>query len=150
MTEDSAADAHAAFACAALLEQGAKLHLLSLALTLGALLALPLVGMELPWLILCVALVCLGMIEFYVAIRVGLDARLMHRLAEDAKRAPPDLDAFDRGLALAGLRGATATPRSLAERIAGAFGLLRGQAIVTALQIALALVGAVIANAFGG
>jgi hypothetical protein len=141
MTTDDRIAAEAAFACAALLEQGRKLQALSLVLTAIAVFATlgPQPGR--PQALVAVALsILLGVVALYLAIRVGLDARLMRRLAEQADAGRLDLGAFDAGLALAELRPEAASTRPLGDRIAGATGLLRNQAIATAAQL-LALVG---------
>lgn len=145
MTRDDRIGAEAAFACAALLEQGRKLQALSLVLTGIAVFATlgPQPGR--PQAQVAVALsILLGIVALYFAIRVGLDARLMRRLAAQADHGRLDLASFDAGLTLAGLRPAAAATRTLGDRIAGASGLLRNQALATAAQLIVLAGGALL------
>lgn len=145
MTRETRIDAQAAFACAALLEQGRKLHALSLLLS-GAALLMLVIGhnpIGSPRNIVVGPVILLGLVALYFAGRVGLDEKLMQRLATQADGGELDLGAFDAGLTLAGLRPAAATPRALGDRIAGATRLLRNQAIATVAQL-LALVAGTI------
>jgi hypothetical protein len=145
MTSDDRSAAEAAFACAALLDQGRKLQALSLVLTGVAILAAlgPQPGR--PQMQIAVAAsILLGVVALYFAIRVGLDARLMHRLAVQADDGRLDLARFDAGLTLAGLRPATASTRTLGDRIAGASALLRNQALATAAQLVVLVGGALL------
>jgi len=144
MTHETRIDAEAAFACAALLAQGRKLHALSQVLTGIALFTLATVHpLRLPSQIAVGTSLSLGFVALYFASRVGLDQQLMQRLATQADDGRLDLGALDAGLALAGLRPAAATTRALRDRIAGATRLLRNQAIATVVQF-LALVAGTI------
>ncbi len=144
MTRETRIDAEAAFACAALLEQGRKLHALSLMLTGIALFMLVTVHpLRSPHHIVVGSVILLGVVALYFASRVGLDQRLMRRLATQADDGQLDLGDFDAGLTLAGLRAAAATTRPLGYRIAGATRLLRNQAIATAAQFFALFVGTI-------
>lgn len=145
MTSDDRSAAEAAFACAALLEQGRKLQALSLMLTGIAVFAAlgPQPGRPQMQIAIAVSIL-LGVIALYFAIRVGLDARLMRRLATLADDGRLDLACFDGGLTLAGLRPAAASTRTLGDRIAGAIGLLRNQALATAAQLIVLVGGAIL------
>lgn len=145
MTTDDRSTAEAAFACAALLEQGRKLQALSLVLTGIAVFAAlgPQPGRPQMQIAVAVSIAC-GVIALYFAIRVGLDARLMRRLATQADEGRLDLARFDAGLTLAGLRPAAASTRTLGDRIAGATGLLRNQALATAAQLIVMVGGAIL------
>ena len=145
MSSDDRAAAEAAFACGALLEQGRKLQALSLVLTGIAVFAAlgPLPGRPLMQVAIVVSII-LGLVALYFAIRVGLDARLMRRLASQADEGRLDLAQFDAGLTLAGLRPAAASTRTLGDRLSGAAALLRNQAMATAAQLIVLVGGALL------
>jgi hypothetical protein len=123
---------HALGATAALLRQGSVLHLTTLALMIPTVLG--------PggWL----ALVAIGIVacETWFALRVGLDARLFARLAEEARDGRLDLAAFDAGLVESGLLGSPPPNRSVAARVAGALRLLKVQGALVVAQGGLAVV----------
>lgn len=145
MTPEDRIGAEAAFACAALLEQGAKLQALSLALTgLAVYAALGPPPGRPQWQAMLGLSLAFGVVALYFAIRVGLDRRLMLRLARQADGGKLDLAAFDGGLSLAGLRPPAAAPRALGDRIAGATRLLRNQAIATGAQLVVLAGGALL------
>ncbi len=145
MTRDTRIDAEAAFACAALLEQGRKLQALSLVLT-GIALYMLVIGhhpIASPKHAVVGPVVLLGFVALYFASRVGLDQKLMRRLATQADDGRLDLGAFDAGLTLAGLRPAAASTRTLGDRIAGATRLLRNQVIATVAQFLALIAGTI-------
>jgi hypothetical protein len=114
-------------ATAALLRQGAALHLAATGLAVAALLHRPPIGMFL-------AVLATYSVEVVYAVRVGLDAHLFDRAA-DAE----DLDGLDRGLFEAGLVSEPPrATRSVTSRIAGARRLFRAQAAAV-VGVALAL-----------
>jgi len=131
MTE--APPAWLAAVCAALLAQGQRIDALSRLLTVGALLLAPfapqnaLAGLGL--------VVAAGILQLYLAIRVGFDAALFGRLADMT-----DLAGMDAALLQLALIPAAKAGRSLAPRLAGARRLLRGQRLALALQLAALLV----------
>jgi hypothetical protein len=124
-------------ATAALLRQGSVLHLTTLALMVPTVVIGPSVGL---------AIVSVGIVacETWFALRVGLDARLFERLAEEARDGTLDLAAFDAGLVEAGLLESLPPNRTVRGRVAGAVGLLKLQAGLVVAQGGLAVVAAVI------
>ena len=91
--------------------------------------------------------VLLGLVELYLAIRVGFDAALFHRLAA----APEGFDCarLDRALSRLGLMPEAKTGRPIVERIAGARRLLAWQGMTLVAQVLLVLVGAALSAALG-
>lgn len=147
--DDTRAAAASATLTAATLAQGRSLHLLSLALLLPALATL-LLAPGGPARIACLALsLVAGAVQAYHALRSGLDAALFAHWARcwstpAAVDVDADLQAFDQALGSAFGQLALA-PRPLAERVHGALGLLRRQALALALQ-GLTLLAAVAAG----
>ena len=150
MAPDDTRDAAASAALtAATLAQGRSLHLLSLALLLPALATL-LLAPGGPARVACLALsLVAGAVQAYHALRCGLDAALFAHWAAcwsgpAAADVNADLHTFDQALGSAFGQPARA-PRPLAERVRGALGLLRRQALALALQ-GLTLLAAVAAG----
>lgn len=84
-----------------------------------------------------IALLSLGMIERYLALRVALDSRLFGRLAQGYLPGLPALDtALQRVLSVSAAKAG----RGLPARIAGARRLYRAQVIATLLLTALNIV----------
>jgi hypothetical protein len=136
---------HFLLAAAALLDQGATIDRLSRPLTIVALLGLLAgLGVELgPLLTLGLLLVAIaGLIEAFFAIRVGFDAVLFHRLADDDRRSGLDLRGLDGALVMLGLVPEAKTARPVDVRVRGARRLLTLQAVALALQIAVIFFGA--------
>lgn len=113
----------------------------SLALTVLALAAawvMPPAGL-LPQLLLLLVIVA-GAAEKFFALRVAFDASLFAQWAEswqqaaEPGRAEADLAAFDQALAACGLRANGGEVRELDLRLVGAFGLLRWQLALFAVQ----------------
>jgi hypothetical protein len=136
---------------AALLDQGQHADHLSRPITAASvfvLLLLPVFLGPLPVLLTAILalVVLLGLIELYLAIRVGFDAALFHRLA-----MPEGFDCtrLDRALLQLGLTPEARKERPIIERIAGARRLLAWQGVTLAAQILLVLVGAGLAAALG-
>jgi hypothetical protein len=133
-----------AAAAAALLDQGQRADRLSRPITAASALVLLLPAfMEPPPVLLTTSLaliVLLGLVELYLAIRVGFDAALFRRLAV----APDGFDCarLDRALSRLGLMPEARTGRPMIERVAGARRLLAWQGRTLAAQILLVLVGA--------
>jgi hypothetical protein len=132
MSDPNADEASLAVA-AALLDQGRALHLASAALTLAASVPAPAAPGVGGALLAIAALMTFGT-ESWFAARVGLDARLFHRLAAGTL----DLGALDQGLVNVGLLGAEPAPRSVIARIHGARRLFVVQACLVAVQAAVA------------
>jgi hypothetical protein len=136
--DNTRAAAASAALTAAALAQGRSLHLLSLALLLPALATL-LLAPGGPARVACLALSLMaGAVQAYNAVRSGLDAALFAHWARcwsapAAVDVDADLQAFDQALGSAFGQPARA-PRPLAERVRGALGLLRRQALALALQ----------------
>jgi hypothetical protein len=124
-------------AAAAWLDQGRRIDRLSRLLTASALAALVAIAVLGAPKLMVVALLALsvlaGVAELYLALRVGFDAGTL------------ELANLDAALTTLGLLPAGKAGRLLEARVAGACSLLYQQAGSLALQIALLLLGAVIA-----
>ena len=130
-------------AAAAFLAQGRLIGGLSRLLTAGALLllvALEIFGPTPPTAtaIALLAAIALGLVERYFAFRVGFDAALFARLADDPYATLPHLD---RAFVDLGLLPREKAGRTLQVRFAGARKLLLRQAAAAILQV-LALIAA--------
>ena len=136
---DAADTAWSAAITAAVLRRGAMLHVASLVLTLGALLGGATLKSYVGWLIAAAIVFVLGLGEFWLAARVALDADLFNALA--ARQS--DLAGFDRAMQSLGLMPAGKTGRPLETRVRGAFRLLKLQALMLGLQVAVLIVCAV-------
>jgi hypothetical protein len=147
-----AAEQDLAAAAAALLDQGQRADRLSRPITAASALVLLLLPAflepppVLPTTILALV-VLLGLIELYLAIRVGFDAALFRRLAA----APEGFDRarLDRALSRLGLMPEAKAGRPIIERIAGARRLLAWQGMTLFAQILLVLIGAGLSAALG-
>jgi hypothetical protein len=143
MPREAAADAWSAAIAAAILRRGAMVHAASLVLTLIALLtgvALAFVAAKpgTAWLSVGIVVVLLGILEFWLAGRVALDAELFAAIA--ARGAA--LEGFDRAMLGLGLMPIAKANRPMGSRIRGALRLVRLQALVAALQAIALLAGA--------
>ena len=126
------------------LDQGRRIHGMSSAITVAALIGcvLPALSehrMSLLSLGILGAVIAVGVIELWFAIRVSIDAALFRRLAR-----VPDWRTLDEALINLGMIPAEKTGRPEAVRIAGARRLLRFQAVALIAQIGLAVILAVI------
>ncbi|SDA91176.1 hypothetical protein SAMN03159443_04552 [Pseudomonas sp. NFACC15-1] len=128
---------------ASLLRRGHSLDQLSTGLTLlGALLGLGqwLVGVIDPWLLLLsVALLVLGVLEKYWALRVAFDADLFQRMADSTQSLAERTYTLDQALISLGLQPAARAGRLWTERRHGALLLLRRQSRLLAVQVVLVL-----------
>ncbi|MGX1171496.1 hypothetical protein [Pseudomonas sp. R151218B TE3479] len=128
---------------ASLLRRGHSLDQLSTGLTLlGALLGLGqwLVGLIDPWLLLLsTALLVLGVLEKYWALRVAFDADLFQRMADSSQSLAERTYTLDQALISLGLQPATRAGRLWTERRHGALLLLRRQSRLLAVQVVLVL-----------
>ena len=127
---------------AALLRRGTMIHAASLTLTLSTLLAgaawsILAAGHGLAWLSVGAAIVLPGIVEFWLAARVALDAELFDAIA--AREA--DLDGLDRAMQALGLMPQDKAGRALGKRVQGAFRLLKLQALVLGLQVSVLVLG---------
>jgi hypothetical protein len=130
---------------AALLDQGRRVDGLSRLVTVAAvfvmLLLAAMLGREASLLLGALGVVVLiGLGECYLAMRVGFDAALFHRLAAPADAF--DLGRLDEALLRLGLIPPGKTGRTIAERVAGARRLLYWQGLLLGTQIALTIGGA--------
>ena len=134
---------------AALLRRGAMVHAASLVLTLSALLgtaawSILAAGHGLAWLSVGAAIVILGIVEFWLAARVALDAELFDAIATKET----DLEGFDRAMQALGLMPPDKAGRALTKRVQAAFRLLKLQGLTLGLQISVLVLGAPILGAF--
>ena len=128
---------------AAILRRGSMVHRASLVLTLAALLEFAAESVfaarsGMAWLPIGAAIIILGIVEFWLAARVALDAELFDAIAAKAS----DLDGFDRAMRDLGLMTQDKTKRPLHARIRAALRLLKLQATALALQIGVLVIGA--------
>ena len=114
---------------AALLRRGAMVHAMSAALTLGGIAAV-VFGFPGMW-----PVVVVGLVEFWLAARVAIDADLFAALGED------DLARFDEAMRRLGLMPESKAGRPMNDRIRGALRLLTLQGAMLLLQIVLAFIG---------
>ncbi len=120
--------ASSAILTAALLKQGGMLHTISLILSSCSFLVIAMHG--LPG-IRYLAVLAIGVAEFWFAVRVAVDARLFADIG-DNRLEPQDLDKALQNLNLA---GGSKGPRDLLQRSAAALRLLKIQAIILACQL---------------
>ena len=99
----------------------------------------------LGWLSVGAAIVVPGIVEFWLAARVALDAELFDAIA--AKEA--DLDGFDRAMQALGMMPQDKPGRTLADRAQGAFRLLKLQGLMLGLQMAALVLGVLLLRAPG-
>lgn len=131
------ADTWPATIAAALLRRGAMVHAMSAALTVAALLggvAAAVFGLRGIWPFATVVVVA-GLVEFWLAARVALDADLFAALGEG------DLDRFDAAMRRLGLMPEGKAGRPIDARIQGALRLLKLQAAMLLIQIAASIAG---------
>ncbi|WP_431481495.1 hypothetical protein [Pseudomonas thivervalensis] len=128
---------------ASLLRRGHSLDQLSTGLTLlAALLGLGqwLAGVIDPWLLLLsAALLVLGVLEKYWALRVAFDADLFQRMADSTQSLAERTYTLDQALISLGLQSAERAGRLWTERRHGALLLLRRQSRLLAIQVVLVL-----------
>jgi hypothetical protein len=114
---------------AALLRRGAMVHAMSAALTLGGIAAV-VFGFPGMW-----PAVVVGLIEFWLAARVAIDADLFSALGES------DLAQFDEAMRRLGLMPQSKAGRPMDNRIRGALRLLKLQGAMLLLQIVAIFIG---------
>ncbi|POA57740.1 MULTISPECIES: hypothetical protein [unclassified Pseudomonas] len=131
------------YSVASLLRRGQALDQLSTGLTLlGGLYGLGqylLASVTLAGLLLSLALVALGVVEKYLALRVAFDADLFQRVADAPTSLEHSTRALDQALSALGLQPAERGGRPWHERSQGALGLLRRQALLLATQVLVLL-----------
>ena len=144
MTETDAWSRAVAAVTADLLGEGRRIHDVSRLLTFAAGLGL-IVGIVSPRALVPVLAAglaaLLGLVETYLAIRVGFDAALFDRLS-GRTAALPDLEALDGALTSLGLIEGGTADRPIAARAAGARRLLAWQGRALAVQVAILVAGA--------
>lgn len=137
------------FSVASLLRRGRALDQLSTGLTLlGALYGLAqylLASVTLGGLIVSLALLLLGLVEKYLALRVAFDADLFQRVADSPTSLEHSTQALDQALGALGLQPAEKGGRPWDQRSRGALGLLRRQALLLAAQV-LTLLSLILAS----
>ncbi len=136
--------------CAALLEQHAKIHWLSVATTLIAtaiLLAAPMLPGPLSslWLLAILSVIAVGLAEVWFAVRVGFD----HVLLTSVVISPDKLQDLDRALIGLKLMPASKAGRDLDERLRGVVRLLKYQAALLCTQLAVAVIAGLLARLYG-
>jgi hypothetical protein len=136
-TPEAADSAWSAAIAAAILRRGSLLHAASLVLTVAALIAGAATRPGDAWLVAIAAVVVLGVIEFWLAARVALDAELFDVIAA----RPSDLAGFDRAMQGLGLMPPGKANRPLANRIHGAIRLLKLQALTLGVQVTVLVIG---------
>lgn len=131
------------YSVASLLRRGRALDQLSTGLTLlGALYSLGqylLTSVTLGGLLVSLALVLLGLVEKYLALRVAFDADLFQRVADAPTTLEHSTQALDQALSALGLQPAQRGGRPWDQRSRGALGLLRRQALLVAAQVLVIL-----------
>ncbi|MFP3538595.1 hypothetical protein [Pseudomonas sp. SIMBA_021] len=131
------------YSVASLLRRGRALDQLSTGLTLlGALYGLGqylLTSVTLGGLLVSLALVLLGLVEKYLALRVAFDADLFQRVADAPTALEHSTQALDQALSALGLQPAQRGGRPWDQRSRGALGLLRRQALLLAAQVLVIL-----------
>ncbi len=126
-----------------LLEQGQSVSRLSTAVTVVgvAVLLLPVFPASTATVPTAAVVVLVGLLELFIASRVGFDARLFRRLAEDAAAERLDIDACDAALVGLRLMPVRKAGRPVAKRLAGAKRLLMMQNGAFLVQVAVAVGG---------
>ncbi|WP_350023420.1 hypothetical protein [Pseudomonas protegens] len=131
------------YSVASLLRRGRALDQLSTGLTLlGGLYGLGqylLTSVTLGGLLVSLALVLLGLVEKYLALRVAFDADLFQRVADAPTTLEHSTQALDQALSALGLQPAQRGGRPWDQRSRGALGLLRRQALLLAAQVLVIL-----------
>lgn len=136
-------------ATASLLRRGASLDHLSTGLTLlGAAFGMShylFSGLG-GWVVTgSIALLLLGLLQKYWALRVAFDAELFHCVANLEQPLAQRSESLDQALVALGLQPAARGGRPWSERIRGALNLLRRQALMVLLQV-LVVVGLILAG----
>lgn len=124
---------------ASLLRQGKNLDTLSTGITLisvlCSLIPLWLSNISITYILLFLGLVCIGLLQKYYALRVAFDADLFTLVAQQPAQQDANTQALDQALNEMGLKAASSSERSWAQRQQGALRLLRNQAIVLVVQL---------------
>jgi hypothetical protein len=131
-------------AAADLLDQGQVVNRLSLAVTAigAAVLLVPVFPASTAFIPTAMLVVLAGIAELLLAVRVGLDAALLRRLAEEAAADRLDVAGFDAALLSLRLMPASKAGRPIPKRFAAAKRLLAIQGAALFVQLAIAMAGA--------
>jgi hypothetical protein len=131
-------------AAADLLDQGQIVNRLSLAVTAiaAAVLLVPVFPASTAFIPTAMLVVLAGIAELLLAVRVGLDAALLRRLAEEAAADRLDVAGFDAALLSLRLMPASKAGRPIPKRFAAAKRLLAIQSAALFVQLAIAMAGA--------
>ena len=130
----------------ALLEQGRIPHLVSVALTIAAILGVPVLGiLAVPhgvfWQALAIFSIGCGIAELCLAMRIAFDAALF---AQWTAGSLPDLENFDAAMLRLTLMPPGKAGRALETRCAGALRLLRWQVLALGGQILVIVAGSLV------
>jgi hypothetical protein len=150
---EKASPRNIASAAADLLDQGAIIDRLSRPLTIAAVIGLIVgLGVELgPLLVAGILLVTLGgLLETYLAMRTGFNAKLFRRLAEGNESGTAHVGRIDAALIELGLLAKSKAGRTIEQRALGARRLLVLQGCALVLQIAVVLLATALAQAHAG
>jgi hypothetical protein len=130
-------------AAADLLDQGQIVNRLSLAVTAiaVAVLLLPVFPASPATVPTATIVALVGLVELFLALRVGLNAALLRRLANDAADDRLDVAAFDSALLALRLIPAGGAGQPIARRFAGTRRLLLWQGAALAVQVVVAIAG---------
>lgn len=134
-------------ACAALLEQANKIHYCSLSISLASVFALLI--LVISWtqndilLLGLLLLIVLGLLETYMAIRTGFDARLLNALAKDDSELESQLQNMDQALIQLKLMPEQKAGRNLDLRLLSCMKLFRMQILLCGLQLLVILLLAI-------
>ncbi|HEY5601515.1 MAG TPA: hypothetical protein VIM41_00240 [Gammaproteobacteria bacterium] len=125
--------------CVSLLEQHRHLHLLSCGTSVASMLALLMMLITstdtLVWLMVLAVVILLGVYETFLAVRIGFDTDLLHRLASHGSVTDKELRALDEALSYFKLRPESKAGRPLEKRLAGSLALFKQQAWVCGFQL---------------
>ena len=130
-------------AAADLLDQGQIVNRLSLAVTAiaVAVLLLPVFPASPATVPTATIVALVGLVELFLALRVGLNAALLRRLANDAADDRLNVAAFDSALLALRLIPAGGAGQPIARRFAGTRRLLLWQGAALAVQVVVAIAG---------
>jgi len=126
-----------------LLDQGQVVNRLSIPVTAIAVGVLLLPVFPASYIVVptAVVVVLVGLLEFFLALRVGVNAALLRRLAEDAAQDRLDLAALDSALLALRLIPTKSAGQPIAGRFTGTRRLLQLQQAALVIQVGAAVVG---------
>ncbi len=134
--------------CIAMLTQHKKLYALTMLLTVAAAIMLLYMSItdaiSLPWLLVLVGIVVVGIIGLVYAIRVGFDLSLLRKLELEKNNLDLGLAAIDRALIEFGLIASSQAGRPIGLRVKGCLRLFKIQIGLCFMQLSIILVAAVV------